>query len=175
MTLEEITSALKSAETPPKDALRAGLAKADQLAPTVFALVDKLCDGIYLLPEEGALLRYGLTLLAAAKHAGLLPHLLKLTRQPEHALEQLFPFHITDSLTRLLLSVGDGDVDAVFKAIEDTELIPEVRSAWFDVLARLTFDGVISRERTLAFLTRLEREGAIEDGDTTWWGWEKGR
>ena len=100
MTLEEITSALKSADMPPEDALRAGLAEADQLAPAVFALVDKLCDGIYLLPEESALLRYGLTLLAAAKHAGLLPHLLKLTCQPEHALEQLFPFHITHSLTR---------------------------------------------------------------------------
>jgi uncharacterized protein len=173
MTLEEITSALKSADTPPEDALRAGLAEADQLAPAVFALVDKLCDGIYLLPEESALLRYGLTLLAAAKHAGLLPYLLKLTCQPEHALEQLFPFHITDSLTRLLLSVWDDDADAVFEAIEDKELIPEVRSAWFDVLARLTFDGVISRERTLAFLTRLEREEAIEDGDSTWWGWER--
>ena len=134
MTLEEITSALKSADMPPEDALRAGLAEADQLAPAVFALVDKLCDGIYLLPEESALLRYGLTLLAAAKHAGLLPHLLKLTCRPEHALEQLF-----DSLTRLLLSVWDDDADAVFEAIEDKELIPEVRSAWFDVLARLTF------------------------------------
>ena len=43
----------------------------------------------------------------------------------------------------------------------------------FDVLARLTFDGVISRERTLAFFIRLEREEAIEDGDSTWWGWER--
>ena len=73
----------------------------------------------------------------------------------------------------MLLSAGDGDVDAVFEAIEDNELIPEVRSAWFNVLARLTFDGVIARERALAFLTRLEREGAIEVGDTTWWGWER--
>ena len=44
--------------------------------------------------------------------------------------------------------------------------------AWFGVLARLTFDGAISRERTLAFLARLERDGVIEDDDMTWWGWE---
>ena len=173
MTLEEITSALKSADTLPEEALRAGLAEADQLAPAVFALVDKLCDGIYLLPQENELLRYGLTLLAAARHAGLFPYLLKLTRQPAHALGQVFPFYIIDNLARLLLSVWDGDVDAVFEAIEDKALIPEVRSAWFEVLARLTFDGVISRDRTLAFLTRLEREKAIEDHDITWWGWEK--
>jgi uncharacterized protein len=153
--------------------LRAGLDKADQLAPTVFALVDKLCEGIYLLPEESRLLHYGLTILAAAKQAGLFPYVLKLTRQPEEELEQLFPHHISDSLARLLLSAWDGNGEALFAAIEDNRLVSEVRSAWFDVLARLTFDGVIPRERTLAFLTRLEREGAIEDGDMAWWGWEE--
>jgi hypothetical protein len=71
------------------------------------------------------------------------------------------------------LIVWDGDVDAAFEAIEDTALIHEVRSAWFDVLARLTFGGVISRERTFAFLAWLEREESIEDGDTAWWGWER--
>jgi uncharacterized protein len=173
MTLEEITSALKSADTPPDEVLRAGLAKADQLAPTVFALVDKLCDGIYLLPEESTLLLYGLTLLAATRHDGLYPYLLKLSRQPGNALAQVFPIYITYNLAQLLLSVWDGDADAVFEAIEDKALIPEVRSAWFEVLARLTFDGAIARDGTLAFLTRLERDDAIDDQDTTWLTWEK--
>jgi len=173
MTLEEITLALKSADAPPTNALRAGLAKADQLAPVIFTLVDKLCVGIYLLPEESELLHYGLTILAAAKHAGLLPYLLKLSRQRQEELEQVFPLHIPNSLTRLLLSVWDSNGDAIFQAIEDEELIPEVRWAWFDVLARLTFDGIISRECTLAFLARLESDGAIDDGDSAWWGWEE--
>ena len=91
--------------------------------------------------------------------------MLKLTRQPEEELEQVFPLHISDSLTRLLLSVWDQS-DALFAAIEDNKLISEVRSAWFDVLARGVFDGVIPRERALDFLARLEREGAFEDGDS---------
>jgi uncharacterized protein len=173
MTLEEITLALKSAELPSADALRAGLGESGQLAPAIYALVDKLCEGTYLLPEERRLLHYGLAILAAAKQASLFPYLLKLTRQPEETLEQLFPHHITDSLARLLLSAWDGNGDAIFAAIEDDELVSEVRSAWFDVLARLTFDGLIPRERTLAFLASLERDGAIEDGDMVWWGWEE--
>jgi uncharacterized protein len=173
MTLEEITFALKSAGAPPAGALQAGLAKADQLAPVIFALVDKLCEGIYLLPEESELLRNGLTILAAAKHARLLPYVLKLTRQPHEELDQVFPLHVPNSLTRLLLSVWEGSGDALFEAIGDDALISEVRWAWFDVLARLTFDNIIPRERTLAFLTRLEREGAIEEGDSAWWGWEE--
>jgi hypothetical protein len=73
MTLEEITFALKSVDDAPTEALRAGLARADELAPLVFALTDKLCAGIYhLLPEESGLLRCGLTILAAAKYSGLI-------------------------------------------------------------------------------------------------------
>jgi uncharacterized protein len=91
--------------------------------------------------------------------------LLKLAGQPHEELEQVFPLHVPNSLTRLLLSVWDGNADALFEAIKDDRLISEVRWAWFDVLARLTFDGIVPRERTLAFLARLEDEGAIGDGD----------
>jgi hypothetical protein len=73
----------------------------------------------------------------------------------------------------LLLSVWEKDVDALFAAIENDELISEVRWAWFGVLARSVFDGVIPRERALDFLARLEREGAFEDGDSAWWRWEE--
>jgi hypothetical protein len=61
MTPDEITSALKLAETPPSTALKAGLNRADELAPLVYAIADKFCRGVYLLPEENALLFYGLS------------------------------------------------------------------------------------------------------------------
>ena len=173
MMLEEITSALRSADPPSADALRAGVAKSDQLAPIIFGLVDKLCEGVFLLPEENALLRCGLVILGASKHPGLYTYVLKLTCLEQEELEPVFPLHISVSLTRLLLSVWDEDVDALFAAIENDELISEVRSAWFDVLARSVFDGVIPRERALEFLARLEREGAFEEGDNTWWSWKR--
>ncbi len=173
MLLEEITSALNLEGPPSADALRAGVDKADRLAPIIFGLIDKLCEGVFLLPEENALLRCGLVVLGAAKHPGLYAHVLKLSRIEQEELEPVFPLHISDSLTRLLLSVWDKDVDALFAAIENDELISEVRWAWFDVLACSVFDGVIPRERALDFLTGLEREGAFEDGDSTWWSWEE--
>jgi hypothetical protein len=37
MTLDEITSALKSPDLPPEAALAAGLAKADELAPGIYS------------------------------------------------------------------------------------------------------------------------------------------
>jgi hypothetical protein len=46
MTPDEITSALKLAETPPSMVLKAGLNKADELAPLVYAIADKFCRGV---------------------------------------------------------------------------------------------------------------------------------
>ena len=172
MTLDEITLALKTPDAPPAAALKAGLAKADQLAPLVYALAEKFSRGIYLLPGENATLLYGLHILAAAKHPDLLDHVLTMIAQPLSELDQLFPNCVNTALAQLLLSVWNDNTDVLFRAIEHAEIIPEAKLALFDVLARLTFDGRIQRERTIAFLDRLEREDFIEDGDSGWWGWE---
>jgi uncharacterized protein len=173
MTLDEITSALKSINLLPAAALTAGLAKADELAPLVYAISDSFCRGIYLLPDECELLFYGLHILAAAKHPEFLGHVMAIARQSEDELQQLFPDHIPTSLTRLLLSVWDKDADALFDLIEHADMIPDAKWALFDVLARLTFDGRIPRERTIEFLDRLEREKIIAEDDSVWWGWEE--
>ena len=173
MMLEEITLALRSADPPSADALRAGVAKSDQFAPIIFGLVDKLCDGVFLLPEENALLRCGLAVLGASKHPGLYTYVLKLTCLEQEELEPVFPLHISVSLTRLLLSVWDKEVDALFAAIENDELISEVRSAWFDFSPAVSSTASLRAKRALEFLARLEREGAFEDGDSVWWSWEE--
>jgi uncharacterized protein len=173
MTLDEITIALKSPDVPPSAAMKAGVAKADQLAPLVYAIADKFCDGIYLLPGDNATLLYGLYILAAARHPKLLDYVMTMTAQPESELDQLFPNRIAACLAQLLLSVWNDDTDALFRTIEHAETIPDAKWALFDVLARLTFDGRIPRERTIAFLERLEREDFVEDGDSIWWGWEE--
>jgi uncharacterized protein len=172
MTLDEITSTLKSSDTTPLAALRAGVAKTDELAPLIFALAEKLCRGVYLLPEQNDLLFYGLHILAAARHPNLFDRVVMIAQRSEEELNQLFPDHIPTSVGRLLLSVWNNDADALFDLIEHGEMIPDTKWALFDVLSRLTFDGRIPRERTFAFLERLEREEAFEAGDSVWWGWE---
>jgi hypothetical protein len=138
MTVDEITFALKSSDAALLAALRAGLAKAEELAPLVFATADKLCRGVYLLPEENDLLFYGLHILAAARHPELFDRVLMMAQQSEEELNQIFPEHIPTSLARLLLSVWNNDADALFELIEHADMIPEAKWALFDVLARLT-------------------------------------
>jgi hypothetical protein len=98
MTLDEITSALKSSDTTPLAALTAGVSKSDELAPLVFAIADKFCRGVYLLPEEDELLFYGLHILTAARHPELFEWGIMTARQPAEQLNHIFPDHIPTSL-----------------------------------------------------------------------------
>jgi uncharacterized protein len=171
MTLDEIIAALRIESA--TSALTAGMAHAAKLAPIIYAIADKFCDGVYLLPRDNVLLFNGLHVLAAAKHPDLCDHLMDIAEQDIALLNQLFPDHITTSFARLLLSVWDREAAELFDRIERAYMAPDVNWAFYDVLARLTFDGRISRNETAAFLERIERDSLIDDGDMNWWGWEQ--
>ena len=113
--------------------------------------------------------------LAAAKHAELYPCLIKLLRQREGDLDELFPYHASISMAQMMLSVWDGDADALFNMIEHADLEECARWALFDVLTRLTFDRSIARERTVDFLARFESAPLADDDwspvpERTAWG-----
>jgi uncharacterized protein len=173
MTRDEIIAALKSTNAVPTAALAAGVVHADAIAPVVYAIADKFCRGIYLLPAETELLFKGLHVLAAAHHPGLCDRLIAMARQSAEQLDCLFPDHTAVSLARLLLSVWDHGADSLFNLIEYSDMASEAKWALYDVLARQTYDGRISRHETAAFLARIERDNLIDDGEMAWWGWEQ--
>ena len=173
MTHDEIIAALAAAEVPPAEALRAGMREAEAIAPAVYAASRKFCAGVYLLPNQQQLLFHGLPVLAAARHPGLFAEALALLRQPEEDLEALLAYDSPTYLARLLLSVWDGDADALFHMIEHADISSVGRWALFDTVARLTFDGRIPRERTESFLARFERDQIAGDEDSSWLAWEE--
>lgn len=173
MTFDEMMNALKTATAePPRAALAASAPHAAALAPEVYSRIDKLCRGVYLMPPDANIVFYGLYVLAAARDPGLWPRLVNLARLQDGALEDILPLKADTALTQLMLSVWDGDGDALFHLIEHADLDPLAKWALFDVLARLTFDGRIERGRCTDFLELYERDGLADDTDYAWWGWE---
>ncbi len=171
MTLDEIIATLKTGED--TAALTAGVAHAGELAPAVYTIADKFCQGVHLLPDDNELLFNGLHVLAAARHPGLCYHLIYIAQQPAGQVDTLFPDHATVSLARLLLSVWDRNAGELFDLIEHADMATDATWALYEVLARLTLDGRISRQETADFLARIERDDLIADGDMAWWGWEQ--
>ncbi len=172
MTYDDIVTALKASDLPPEAALRAAVPYADTLAPEVYARLAKYCRGVHLLLPDSNLLFYGLHVLAAARHDGLWPRLLEIARLEQEELDELFPGRADTTLARMMLSVWDGDANALCHLIEHADMGDDAKWALFDVLARLTFDGRILRAQTVAFLERFEREGLADSDSQIWWGWE---
>ena len=173
MTLDEIIHQLRSAAMPPADAMRAGLPQAAELAPHIYEQLARFCRGVCLLPSDENQLFYGLHVLAAARQPELWPRLVEFARVPEEELHYLFQHNAENSLAALMVSVWDGDTDALIRLIEHADMSEIAKNALFGVLARLTFDGRITREETAAFLERFEQEGLAEEESLIWFGWEQ--
>lgn len=171
MTIDEIIAALRTQSA--AAALTAGVAHADDLAPVIYAIAARFCDGVYLVPADNELLFNGLHVLAAARHPDLCDQVIAIARQMDDELDQLFPDHATVSLARLLLSVWHRGADSLFTLIEHADMATDAKWALYDVLARLTFDGRVAREQTAAFLARIEQDDLTDGADMAWWGWEQ--
>jgi uncharacterized protein len=168
----EIISQLES-RTRSDAALRAAVARADEIAPAVIELVEAAADGVYLIPKQAQLLFWGIHVLAAAPRTELFRPLIRLLRaRTAKHVEQMLGPTTTETLSSVVISAFDGAYDALIEACADPSLGTDTRWSLIEALARLTFDGAVPREAMLAFLDRFEREPLAEPGDDLWYAWQ---
>jgi yecA family protein len=172
MTLDEIREELQNAQGLPARALSAAVTQASALAPEIIALIDKATRGVFLMPKQENLLFFGLHAVAAARETSVYRPLIALLRLSELQLERLFGYSATEISTRLLLALFDGDADPLFSALENPATDGRVRWSLFQVLARLTWDGRIPRDRMIDLLDRFDREDMAPPADAAWEGWQ---
>ena len=172
MTPAQIISALETSKELPVAAMHAGVMSGEAIAPAVIAAVNKAADGVYLIPRQEHLLFRGIHVLAASRRTELFKPLLRLVKRDIDELDWLLGNAVTESLTRILISVYDGDAGSLLAAVEDEATNGYVRWALFGTLARVTFDSGIPRHVTHAFLARFERDNLAMTGDAAWTSWQ---
>ncbi len=172
MTSDEIRLALETAVGVPEQALHDAVRNATALAPAVIAVAQRMIGGRLPLPHEDKLLRFGLHALAAARETSACPAFLGLLRLPTLELDWLFSDERAAVVTRLLLSLFDGDVAAVCAIAADAEVDDDVRCGLLPALARLVWEGRASRERLLELLDRLDREALAPVDSFIWNSWQ---
>jgi uncharacterized protein len=172
MQLAEIRSQLEEADELPAEALTAAVTQADALTPEIVALLGKAVAGVHLLPRQQNLLFFGLYALAAARRTEVCGPFLAFLRCPEQQLEILLGDGIVENATGLLLGFYDGNPEPLFAAIEDRDAGTSIRWIAFKALARLCWEGRVSRERLVALIDRFDREALAEPDDLAWIGWE---
>ena len=173
-TVAEIIHELETLTKFSDAALQKGLQFADAIAPLVIGVVEKAAAGVYLIPRQENLLFWGIHVLAAARCKALYRPLMRLVRDcpPEH-LDRFLGDAETATLGRIAISVFDGDAEPLLDACSDQNVPEYARWSLIGALARLTFDGVVSRDTTVAFLDRFERESLAEPGSAAWNGWQE--
>jgi len=172
VNLDEIRAALEQADGLPRQALTEALPQAPALAPAVLDLLAQAARGVHLLPLQENLLFRGLYVLAAARWTAAAPGFRDLLRRPAHELDRLLGDGLTESGSGLLLSLHDGDDDALYALLEDAGLDGTVRWIVLDVLARLAWEGRTPRDRLVGLLDRFDREAMAPLGDPAWEGWQ---
>jgi yecA family protein len=168
----EIIAALAQARNLPYPALRHAFERADEVAPAVIDVVAQAARGVFLMPGQYNLLFWGIHAVAAARRTELHRPVLDLIRQAQEDLVNLLGDAVEKTLKKIVISTFDGDPEPLIAACSDKNLDGFVRWYLMLALARLTFDGRIPRETTLAFLRRFEQECLADPGDAAWDGWQ---
>jgi hypothetical protein len=173
MTIDDIRVALETAAGVPREAMMAAMQQSGAFAPAVIELAQRMAAGRLPLPHQEKLLRFGLHALAAARETSACRAFLALLRRPGIELDWLFGEDREPLIAQLLLGLFDGTEAAALEMVADPSVDEDVRSALMRALARLAWEGRVSREAVLALLDRFDHEALAPVDSIAWFGWQE--
>jgi hypothetical protein len=169
--IEDDLAVLTTAPRLPVDAIRRCLLKIDETAPTLRAILTRAAAGEILSDDEVRLLRRGVYVLGGARDTEACQPLLRLLRLPDAELYHFLGGALTDGMTRIIASVFDGNVDALFALIADRSADPFARTDALDAATFLTWKGSILRDRMAHFLESFHMDKLAADQDLVLVSW----
>ncbi len=169
--IEDYLHALATEREVPDVAIGLCTIRIEESAPPLRAVLERAADGEPLSDDEEMLLFRGVYILGGARDSLACQPLLRLLRRPAEETNRLLGDTITETLSRIVAGVFDGDADALFGIIADRSVDEFIRDAVFGAVTFLTWDGRIERDRTRHFLERFYRERLADDWDYAWVGW----
>ncbi|MDX8513939.1 DUF1186 domain-containing protein [Mesorhizobium captivum] len=143
----------------------------EESAPPLRAVLERAANGEALSDDEEMLVFRGLYILGGARDSQACQPLLRLLRRPAKETDRLLGDAITESLSRIVAGVFDGDAEALFGIIADRSVDEFIRDGVLGAVTFLTWEGRIERDRTQQFLERFYRERLADDWDYAWVGW----
>jgi hypothetical protein len=143
----------------------------EQAGPVFRTMLDRAAAGENLDGNESLFFFRGLHITGGRRDTLAFKPLLRFLRRPPVEVEDLLGDATTETLTRIVAGVFDGDVAALLDAIVDTTIDDTVRDALIGAGTFLTWEGRIPREQFVALLRSFPAERLAPDGDLAWYGW----
>ena len=142
----------------------------DEVAPELLGIWERFASGVDRSDEAARAIFVLLHLAGERQDTRVFPLLCRLARDGE-AFEVEQGDDITTTLTPILISIYDGDLDTLKGVIEAAEADEFVRAGALEVLAYLTAIKRIPREQTEAYLLQLYDTLQPQHESFVWSGW----
>jgi hypothetical protein len=169
---ETIIEALGSGRKPEDVVLSAAVLLVAELAPALLDAIELAATGVELSERQSALAFYGLHILGASRDSRAFPALMRILRLPEERLDPLLGDGLTQTIKRVAIGSFNGDADALFSLMADSEADEYARLEMFGVVAFLAFENRIDIAGVKRFLARFDDERLAPPLDMAWCGWE---
>src|SRR5215210_5811615 len=154
----------------PREAMQWALDHWDEVAPELLGVVERLVSGADRSDEATSAAFFILPLAGEKQDRRVFPLLCRLAQDGE-AIEAVLGDGVTTTLTQILISTYDGDLDALKGLIEAAEADEDVRAEALQALAYLTATGRIPRDEAEAYLLRLYDTLQPQHESFVWSGW----
>src|SRR3954447_3573535 len=138
----------------PRAAMRWALDHWDEAAPGLLGVLERYADGADRSEDAAGAVFFILHLAGERRETRAFAPLCRLLRDAE-ALEEVLGDGVTTTLSRILISTYDGDLEALKGVIEAEEAGEYARAGALEVLAYLAATGRVAREEAEAYLLRL--------------------
>lgn len=170
--VETLLDELGSGNKPRDIVLGAALLLVGEVAPALLAAVDLAATGAELSERESAVAFYGLHILGAARDPRAFPALIRILQLPPKWLDHFLGDALTETIKRVAIGTFDGQADALFALIANTEADEYARLDMLGATAFLAFEGRIELAAAKSFLVRFDEERLAPKQDMAWCGWE---
>ncbi len=107
------------------------------------------------LDEDYFIHIYATYLLAQFRVSDFYEIIIDVARLPEEIPHDLYGDTITEALGRIIASVYNGNLGAIYELIEDRDVDEYVRGQGIQALTILTFEGMLEREKIVEYLKDL--------------------
>ena len=167
---DHIVHALRTSAETPSTEIASGTLCATIIEPDILAVLNRALRDDLDTPDQRLLFR-GIHILGGRQLPAAYRPFIEFLRGPQHRVEFLGDA-ITETLSKILAGLFDGDDEPLRALITDTKVDPFVRSATVRAMGGLCFEGRIGRANFAAFLERLDDGGlAPEDDEILWYAW----
>ena len=173
LPIEHYLETIAESDRLPGSAIGTCVIRIGEAAPALRALLARAVLGETLTDSEDMLLFRGLHILGGARDTRTFKPLMRLLHRSQEELDELLGYAITETLSRIVAGVFDGDHDALLGAIADRHIDEFVRDALFGAATFLAWNGQIDRVHLERFLVDFYQKRLAYDEDYSWVGWQE--